>query len=1074
MATTAAMALCYAIAYELHFALRFLGHPTAPWLSLYLSTWWFVCALQAVALGASRHAGRGLPARPRAFLDLGALSGVTALAAFAVISQPGQGYSSFVFVLDWFLVVSFTVLRHAPFVKASVKPVIRTAVVATNIAEVASRRFVLAADATLLLLIATGLFIGPLLAGEAVSPADLTFHFQPWYSESVEKQSPQNGDLYDEIFATYTREYLVREQWREGHLPLWSSNIGSGTPLLAAENIGTADPFNLATIWAPPPYLQLWLGRSVLKLLVAGLGTYVLLWSFGLSRVSRLFGSVSFMMSSFLVQFLMLPHSSVVVFLPWLYWAEWNLARVAAARARLGWAALVASFTGAHILAGQPEMTVLITASAVAWYAVLSFRQSLRASISSLAWLAGSLFWGYALGAIQLVPGLELVASGAYAERTGVGQSSYLDAAQAILWFIPDYFGGPTANFTPFGKYPLRESSYYVGVGALVFAVLAVVRWRQHGPTGRFIVSIMIVQLCLALGIAYHMPLLDRVGQLPVLSNILLHRVALLGAFSVCILAAFGLDATSRRNRERPSESLRSRRAALVTAASVIAAALPLDEGRRSLITSLPATVFQMSPTNVYQLTWGIFAVALGAEFLKLVIWSHQSSGTISARLCVALAVLDLAVVQFAYWPHSNTSWHIPPTDLTDQLGRLTQGAVPVRISSAGIVLPPNTSSVFGLYDLRAFTLPVPPYLAEFWAAAETTRDPAIGSVFRDLYFMQAGSDPALLSHAGVRYYVSPSEYAPVLAAANTALTGTLIDLSAGRQDMEFVSSRDDLDAVGILLNTYGRQAPNAAVHVDVIGPDGRSVARADTDAITSGWVKIQFDPARYPAGSAFRMQLSTDLPPGTVATYATVPAGEEQLTVDGRLQAAALAFTASSPAPPWMSRVATSGPMDVWRIEAAAPYFRLAANSVSYAAPSQGLAAERQSNVDSVLVSTTDGVRIAGGNGHVQEVTYAPGHATARVDVREAPMIAVIQESNVPGWTARVDGVTARIIAADILYQGVVVPPGEHNVAFDYEPAGLDIGAALTGAAALLVGFAMIVALAARQSMRSRRDLSS
>jgi hypothetical protein len=49
------------------------------------------------------------------------------------------------------------------------------------------------------------------------------------------------------------------------------------------------------------------------------------------------------------------------------------------------------------------------------------------------------------------------------------------------------------------------------------------------------------------------------------------------------------------------------------------------------------------------------------------------------------------------------------------------------------------------------------------------------------------------------------------------------------------------------------------------------------------------------------------------------------------------------------------------------------------------------------------------------------------------------------PGWSARIDGKPARVLRADGVFRGVVVPPGRHNVAFSYrnrdEARGRGIG---------------------------------
>lgn len=47
-----------------------------------------------------------------------------------------------------------------------------------------------------------------------------------------------------------------------------------------------------------------------------------------------------------------------------------------------------------------------------------------------------------------------------------------------------------------------------------------------------------------------------------------------------------------------------------------------------------------------------------------------------------------------------------------------------------------------------------------------------------------------------------------------------------------------------------------------------------------------------------------------------------------------------------------------------------------------------------------------------------------------------VLHELYYPGWIAEIDGRDARILRADVLFRGVEVPPGRHNVVFRFAPS--------------------------------------
>jgi hypothetical protein len=79
-------------------------------------------------------------------------------------------------------------------------------------------------------------------------------------------------------------------------------------------------------------------------------------------------------------------------------------------------------------------------------------------------------------------------------------------------------------------------------------------------------------------------------------------------------------------------------------------------------------------------------------------------------------------------------------------------------------------------------------------------------------------------------------------------------------------------------------------------------------------------------------------------------------------------------------------------------------------------------------------------------------GPGTWRLATRvadDAPAFLVLSQSDVPGWRATIDAQPAPIYRANGLVQGIVVPPGEHEVAVEYRPPSVAYGAAISLAAA-------------------------
>lgn len=89
-------------------------------------------------------------------------------------------------------------------------------------------------------------------------------------------------------------------------------------------------------------------------------------------------------------------------------------------------------------------------------------------------------------------------------------------------------------------------------------------------------------------------------------------------------------------------------------------------------------------------------------------------------------------------------------------------------------------------------------------------------------------------------------------------------------------------------------------------------------------------------------------------------------------------------------------------------------------------------------------------GTGEVTLVSYAPERVVLHTQ-NAAPALLVLSDSVYPGWQATVDDQPATIYPTDLLFRGVPVPAGEHNVVFTYRPRRWQRGRWLSGLGFLL-----------------------
>jgi len=79
------------------------------------------------------------------------------------------------------------------------------------------------------------------------------------------------------------------------------------------------------------------------------------------------------------------------------------------------------------------------------------------------------------------------------------------------------------------------------------------------------------------------------------------------------------------------------------------------------------------------------------------------------------------------------------------------------------------------------------------------------------------------------------------------------------------------------------------------------------------------------------------------------------------------------------------------------------------------------------------------------------------------SPALLVVTDTHYPGWRVRVGDAPATLLRVDYAFRGVVVPPGPHEVTFEYAPRSVAWGAALSALGLLLAAALWILAPRAR-----------
>ena len=291
---------------------------------------------------------------------------------------------------------------------------------------------------------------------------------------------------------TYPVAYYAHENFWHGQIPLWNPLNNCGVPFLAQWNTSVCYPLSLIYMAFPLPWSLncFCLGH----LLLAGVGMYLLAYRWTQNRLAASVAGLVFALNGLMLNSLM--WTSNLAALSWqplvMLWAEqaWRSG---------GRRAVMAALAGAmQMLSGAPEIIVFTwTMLGLLWLGQagrkkIPFWITLRRLVVVIVLIAG-------LSAVQLLPFFDLLK---HSERN----LSYAiaDTSPMPIWgwanFIVPFFRCIQTIFgTCLQVNQPWTVSYYVGIGTVMLAVVAVWRLRRRpGICG--LAGLTLAGLALAMG----------------------------------------------------------------------------------------------------------------------------------------------------------------------------------------------------------------------------------------------------------------------------------------------------------------------------------------------------------------------------------------------------------------------------------------------------------------------------------------------------------------------------------------------------------------------------------------------
>jgi hypothetical protein len=917
-----------------------------------------------------------------------------------------------------------------------------------NTTEAVAREPSRAARVGVLCLFLTALIgIGTPLVGHRVFlGADLLHVYSPWRTFS--SLTAEHHLVFSDTVDFYTPQRLnAAKQLRAGELPWWNPYPAGGTPLASIPDTAVFSPLNLPWLilpgWLAPAY------NALVGLGVAALGMYLFLRRLRLSKLPAVIGGAAYMTTGFMTSWTGWPHAHVAALVPGLFWAieralqrgTWRSAVPVALVLATMWAEGFPAVTGFAIYAAVIYVIVRLLATMPRPVVREHLQPLLRARARIGAVVAGGLALGSGLIAFQLIPfvkHLSVIDIDSRLQRPTL----HLPLSAIATVMLPFAFGSPEATANPRGNYfgpnNLIEINAFVGAAVLV-CIVALIAWKRprRVPAGACTALSVIVAVT-AVAVYHGGFVLAVLQKFPVFSNNPIRRATAILDFALPALAAIGIERVLAE-RERLRDVARWR-----VAATWVLGALAVI-GVVAKVVSLAGPSHQRGWVFEHALIPFACAVVTAG-----VLWfaARSARGVPVLRLVLPIVVLveGLAFV-LPWWPSSARS-DFYPTTATHSF--LEQHLGPDRYAAEGGTMLQSSNTY---YELRAVTAHA--FRQPSWADLVKAIEPKVTQPPTQLFLGEdLGSLPSpVLDRLSARYFVAdPVRPIPGTSVPAPVATSS-ITLSGGVNafPVTLPSTPRGLRAVTVQLARPLASSGTKSQRFSVDLMDGNRVVATGFRDLNDGWAA---------GGLAIAVPETDARVTGATLTYS----GPNPITLSTASNERVAVGGIEDPGDG--ARVVLSGDAVVYERTHSLPRVRWMSNSTVISATKPRIAALVGGTVPLNTVVLSSGQGVTPGSGRAASAfhltTDDPDHI--RVDVTASGSGFVeIADAIQHGWTATVDGHSAKLLDADNALVAVDVPAGHHVIDVSYHATGQRAGFAVSFLAFLvmlaLLGWPMVQA---------------
>lgn len=372
-----------------------------------------------------------------------------------------------------------------------------------------------------------------IFSGKIVAPMDLLLSYPGWKESGISTTivNIERSDILDGLLPVWIN---TRNTILGGELPLWSLTRSGGSPsFIFLGNSFISVSFLLFLIFGGGIGFTLGL---LAKLVIAGFGTYKLCRT-QLGILPSIFGGIVYMMCGFNAGWLMWPHVSTGMWIPWLLWAIIKLETASTRK----WIIVVALFTTALIFGGFMSVSaygLMLTGLLIIWMIIIRVRHKDDNILKRNLFIISGIILGILLASVQIIPFIEWLGQFDTSFRHGGSllQINNMDT----LWEPFRYSYNLNGNVIP-----KVEMNGYIGKIPILFSIIALlyiltIKKRHFTPISPlFWIPVTILTIMVAFNFS---PITQFVYELPVFNNNASNRLLVLIGLEFAVISSFGFQ----------------------------------------------------------------------------------------------------------------------------------------------------------------------------------------------------------------------------------------------------------------------------------------------------------------------------------------------------------------------------------------------------------------------------------------------------------------------------------------------------------------------------------------------------